>query len=233
MRGDHGAKHPLKLLVVDDDPKFRSYVQRGLEENDIQCVTAETAEAGLEKLGEEPACGFDLVLLDVMLPGRSGWEFLAEVRQRGFNVPVIFLTARHGVSERVQGFELGADDYVIKPFDFAELLARIKAVIRRRMDLPVLELRGLSLDLAGRTAEVEGRRFDLSPREFELLRVLIEARDEALSRTTLLRRVWHMEFDPGTNVVEVLVRRLRGKIGAHWIETVAGVGYRLGGVPAP
>ena len=218
----------MKLLIVDDDPKFRSYMQRGLRESDIECAVAESAEVGLEQLGEGPPCAFDLILLDVMLPGRSGWEFLSEIRERGFHVPVIFLTARHGVSERVQGFELGADDYVIKPFDFAELLARIKAVIRRRMDLPVLEVRGLVLDLAGRNVEVGGRRFDLSPREFELLRVLVEERESTLSRSVLLQRVWNMDFDPGTNVVEVLVRRLRTKIGSSWIVTVAGEGYRLG-----
>lgn len=203
-------------------------MQRGLRESDIECAVAETAEAGLEQLGETPPGPFDLVLLDVMLPGQSGWEFLQEIRDRGFHVPVIFLTARHGVSERVQGFELGADDYVIKPFDFAELLARIKAVIRRRMALPVLEVRGLVLDLAGRTVGVGGRRFDLSPREFEMLRALVEEREVALSRTALLRRVWNLDFDPGTNVVEVLVRRLRTKIGASWIVTVSGEGYRLG-----
>lgn len=221
----------MKLLVVDDDPKFRSYVQRGLRESDIECVVAETAEVGLQQLGESPPCAFDLVLLDVMLPGMSGWDFLAEIRERGFHVPVIFLTARHGVSERVQGFELGADDYVIKPFDFAELLARINAVIRRRMALPVLEVPGLRLDLAARTVEVSERRHDLSPREFELLRALVEQRGQTLSRPDLLRRVWNMDFDPGTNVVEVLVRRLRTKIGASWIATVVGEGYRLGSEP--
>jgi len=222
----------VKLLVVDDDPKFRSYVQRGLRESEIDCAVADSAEAGLTELGAAPPCAFDLILLDVMLPGRSGWEFLEEIRGRGFHVPVIFLTARHGLNERVQGFELGADDYVIKPFDFAELLARIKAVIRRRMALPVIEVGGLVLDLAARTVTLHDKRFDLTPREFELLRALVEGRERTLSRTELLRRVWNLQFDPGTNVVEVLVRRLRTKIGATWIDTVTGAGYRLGSGPS-
>jgi two-component system copper resistance phosphate regulon response regulator CusR len=217
----------LKLLVVDDDPKFRSYVRRGLEECDIDCTVAENAEDALELIGGAPPAPFDLVLLDVMLPTDSGWGVLQEMRGRGIDVPVIFLTARHSVSERLKGFELGADDYVIKPFAFAELLARIQAVVRRRLSLPVIEADDLSIDLGARVVRIGGRRVDLSPREFELLQVLATGSGEIFSREQLLRRVWDMDFDPGTNVVEVLVRRLRTKIGVERIETVVGKGYRL------
>lgn len=217
----------MKLLVVDDDPKFRSYMRRGLEECDIDCSVAENSDVALELIGSDAPAPFDLVLLDVMLPTDSGWEVLEQMRARGIDVPVIFLTARHSVNERLKGFDLGADDYVIKPFAFAELLARIQAVVRRRLSLPVFEIEDLSIDLGARVVHAAGRRVDLSPREFELLHVLAMDRGVTFSRDELLKRVWDMDFDPGTNVVEVLVRRVRAKIGSERIETVAGQGYRL------
>ena len=223
------AEQSLRVLVVDDDPKFLSYVSRGLEENRIACEVAESGEVGLERLAARPKGPFDLVLLDVMLPGMDGWEALERIRAEGHELPVIFLTARHSVNERVRGFELGADDYVVKPFAFVELLARVRAVVRRHRGLPQVEAFGLALDLATRSVQVKGRRIELSPREFELLHALAEARGEPLSRQQLLQRVWSMDFDPGTNVVPVLVRRLRGKLGAERIETVPRLGYRLVG----
>ena len=217
----------LRVLIVDDDPKFRATISRGLEEQDISCAVVESAEAGLETLGSVPPGTFDLALLDVMLPGSSGWDFLAEIRRQGFDLPVIFLTARHSVSERVRGFDLGADDYVIKPFAFAELLARVRAVVRRHYGLPQIQASGMALDLATRSVTIEGRRIDLSPREFELLHALASARGAPLSRKELLRRVWDIDFDPGTNVVQVSVRRLRSRIGEWRIETLPKQGYRL------
>jgi two-component system copper resistance phosphate regulon response regulator CusR len=225
--GSKPSEQTLRVLVVDDDPKFRSYVGRGLGENRIGCDAVETGEQALELLTQAPPGSYDLVLLDVMLPGLSGWETLERMRADGHDLPVIFLTARHSVNERVRGFDLGADDYVVKPFAFVELLARVRAVVRRHLDLPQVEAFGLGLDLATRSVTVKGRRIELSPREFELLHVLASARGEPLSRQELLRRVWSMDFDPGTNVVPVLVRRLRGKLGAHRIETVPKLGYRL------
>jgi DNA-binding response OmpR family regulator len=142
-------------------------------------------------------------------------------------MPVIFLTARHSVTERVRGFDLGADDYVVKPFAFTELLARMRAVMRRHYGLPQIEASGLALDLATRSVTVDGRRIDLSPREFELLHALASARGQPLSRKELLKRVWGIDFEPGTNVVQVLVRRLRAKIGERRIETLPKLGYRL------
>ena len=228
MTAIQASKEPaLRLLVVDDDPKFRGYISRGLVEHGIQCEVAESAEVALELLGRVPPGTFDLALLDVMLPGSSGWDLLAEIRSRGLDLPVVFLTARHSVSERVRGFDLGADDYVVKPFAFVELLARVRAVVRRHYGLPQIEVSGLALDLATRSVTVEGRRIDLSPREFELLHALGSARGEPLSRKELLKRIWSMDFDPGTNVVQVLIRRLRSRIGVQRIETVPKLGYRL------
>ncbi len=216
-----------RLLIVDDDPKLRDYVGRGLSENAIDSQAVGSAEEALELLADGLGEHFDLMLLDVMLPGLSGWELLERLRARGVELPVVFLTARHAVDERVQGLELGADDFVVKPFVFAELLARVRAVIRRHRELPNVEFAGLVLDLASRTVTVAGRRHELSPREFEVLHVLASARGEPVSRSTLLGDVWNLSFDPGTNVVEVLIRRLRSKIGKRRIQTIPKRGYFL------
>lgn len=218
----------MRVLIVDDDPKFRATIHRGLDEHGITCHEAgsvDEAEAAFEA-GLVP----DLVLLDVMMPDRTGWELLESFRAAGREVPVIFLTARHEVEERVRGLELGADDYVIKPFAFGELLARIQAVLRRRNTLPVLEVGDLRLDLAGRVVERGGKRVEMSAREFDFLRTLAENPGVTFTRKELLSRVWGIEFDPGTNVVDVLVARLRRKLaptGGSLIETVVGEGYRL------
>jgi two-component system copper resistance phosphate regulon response regulator CusR len=220
----------LKLLLVDDDPKFRGYMRRGLEESGMQVETAESGEQATAMLEVRGAGGFDLLLLDVMLPGSSGWDVLERMRMRGDPTPVIFLTARSAVEERVKGLRLGADDYVIKPFEFSELLARVEAV-RRRLEQPSrLFVRELCLDLARHTVECRGVRIDMSPREFELLLVLARARGRVLARAELLREVWGMGFDPGTNVVNVLVARLRRRLDP-WIpgliRTVVGEGYMI------
>lgn len=218
----------MRVLIVDDDPKFRATIHRGLDENGITCHEAgsvDEAEAVLRS-GLVP----DLILLDVMMPDRQGWELLTTIRDEEREVPVIFLTARHEVEERVRGLELGADDYVIKPFAFSELLARIQAVIRRRNTLPVLEVGDLRLDLAGRLVERGGKRIEMSAREFDFLRTLAEKPGVTHSRKELLSQVWGIEFDPGTNVVDVLVARLRRKLaptGGSLIDTVVGEGYRL------
>lgn len=217
----------MKLLLVDDDPKLRNYVQRGLEESGIECATAgDTVEA--RKLIDENGV-FDLILLDVMLPDRPGWDLLRDLREASVTTPVIFLTARHSVEERVKGLQLGADDYIIKPFDFGELLARIEAV-RRRAGPGHISIGDLQIDLAERTVLRGGRRIETSPKEFELLRCLAEAGGEVRSRADLLRDVWNIEFEPGTNVVEVSIARLRRKLdarGPRMIKTVVGKGYRL------
>jgi two-component system OmpR family response regulator len=218
----------MKLLVVDDDPKLRDYVSRGLEDCGIGCETAADTAAARELIRANGS-GFDLILLDVMLPDRPGWDLLRELREESITTPVIFLTARHSVEERVKGLQLGADDYIIKPFDFGELLARIEAVARRAGPVSIA-VGDLEIDPAERTVRRAGKDIAVSPKEFELLRCLAEADGEVRSKRDLLREVWGIDFDPGTNVVEVSIARLRRKVearGPRLIHTLVGRGYRL------
>jgi DNA-binding response OmpR family regulator len=222
----------LHILLIDDDPKFRTFAAAGLEEHGHDVETAADADQALGALAAAEAATFDVVLLDIMMPGTSGWDLLAAIRARGLTLPVIFVTAREAVDERVRGLKLGADDYVIKPFAFAELVARIDAVVRRQRtaELAFGELR---LDLLHRKATCGGRGIDLSPKEFDLLQALAEERGGILSRSELLRRIWGAELDPDTNVVDVHVGRLRRKLAAVEappIRTVRGAGYGLGAV---
>ena len=219
----------MRLLIVDDDPKLRNYVCAGLEQSGIEGVPAPDGQSALAIL-EDDARGFDLILLDVMMPEVTGWDLLADLRERGRETPVIFVTARDSVEERVRGLRLGADDYVIKPFAFQELIARIEVVIRRRKELPPVEVGDLKLDLARRQARRGETSIDLSPREFDLLLALVRAEGRTLSRTELLRDVWGIEGEPATNLVDVHIGRLRRKLDAHGpslIHTVRGEGYRL------
>jgi two-component system copper resistance phosphate regulon response regulator CusR len=220
----------VQVLIVDDDPKFGTHLGEGLEAHGIGSrVTTSAAEAlaAVHAPGSEPP---DLILLDVMMPERSGWEFLEELRANGHDTPVIFVTARRAVQDRVRGLHAGADDYILKPFEFDELLARIQAVLRRRAALPVIALRDVRVDLRRRVVERSGRRVELSPREFDVLRVLVENRGRVVSREELLRNVWGIEFDPQTNVVDTVVARLRRRVdhsGEPLIQTVVGSGYRI------
>jgi two-component system copper resistance phosphate regulon response regulator CusR len=220
----------MHLLLVDDDPKFRSFMQKGLQESGMQVETAESGERAVEVLAERGLGTFDLLLLDVMLPGSTGWDVLEEMRRRGDPTPVIFLTARSAVEERVKGLRLGADDYIIKPFEFSELLARIEAVRRRNAKPGSLAVGGLVLDLEHRAVDCRGVRIEMSPREFDLLLALARVKGRVLTRGELLEKVWGMDFDPGTNVVNVVVARLRRRLEA-WapdlIRTVVGEGYLL------
>ena len=220
----------MNILLVDDDPKFRSYMRQGLEESGLAVETVASAEAAQALLQSRSPGSFDLLLLDVMLPQSSGWNLLSWLRAQEDSTPVIFVTARGAVEERVRGLKLGADDYVIKPFEFSELLARIEAVRRRRAASSELAVGALRLDLERHTATCRGVRVEMSPREFDLLLVLARARGRVLSREELLSKVWGMHFDPGTNVVNVLVARLRRRL-EPWvpdaIRTVIGEGYAL------
>jgi len=176
------------------------------------------------------------MLLDISMPEQSGWEFLEELREAGEEIPVIFLTAHHTVEERVRGLRMGADDYVLKPFEGPELIARIEAVVRRRESLPVFTVGELRIDLGRRLVERGGERIEVSPREFDVLGELVQARGKILSKSDLLSRVWGMDFDPGTKVVEVQVARLRRKLGRNQpalIETVVGKGYRVATAALP
>ena len=222
----------MKILIVDDDPKLRACVSKGLETQGHFTVAAGSgleARSVLAAMAESP----DLILLDVMMPGGDGMSFLEELRRRGIETPVIFVSAARGVEDRVRGLRLGADDFLVKPFQFDELLARIEAVARRRAPALVYEIGDVRIDPLRRTVERGGARVDLSPKEFDLLRTLAEARGRTLSRVELLRIVWGIHFDPQTNVVDALVARLRRRIDrseTSLIETVVGEGYRM--VPA-
>jgi DNA-binding response OmpR family regulator len=221
----------LHVLLVDDDPKFRSFACSGLQESGFECTAAANAQealAALEARGDD-AGSFDAILLDIMMPGMSGWDLLERIRDLQPDAPIIFVTARESVDERVRGLRMGADDYIIKPFAFSELLARIGAVVRRRQSA-VLRVFGLRLDLLERRASVDDTPIELSPKEFDLLRVLVDRKDEVLSRRALLQEVWHTDRDPGTNVVEVHVTRLRRKLasaGGPMIRNIRGSGYAL------
>lgn len=219
---------PLKILVVDDDPKFRAFVARGLSESGMPCQTAGSGEEGLAQLRKN---AYDLVLLDVMLPGIQGWELLEVARSEGIDVPVIFVTARDALDERIKGLHLGADDYVVKPFAFAELVARIHAVLRRRTEGAQRHIRDLEIDYIEGTVSRGGTSIDLTRMEFALLRQLAEHEGQTITRSSLLRSVWGMNFDPETNLVDVHIRRLRKKLdepfATRLIHTVRGSGYVL------
>jgi two-component system, OmpR family, copper resistance phosphate regulon response regulator CusR len=218
----------LNVLVVDDDPKYRTYMKKGLTESGLVCSLAPDGESALALLRKQR---FDLVLLDVMMPGIQGWDVLEAMRAEGIDTPVIFITARDAVDERVRGLKAGGDDYIVKPFAFNELVARIHVVMRRNKKETVAKVADLEVDLLTHKATREGRPIDLTPTEFSLLRALMEKRGEPLTRTELLQSVWNIDFDPGTNVVEVQVRRLRRKIDDPFskplIQTVRGVGYAI------
>jgi len=204
-----------------------------LQEN---AVLADIAANGVDGLHLAMTQAYDLIVLDMMLPGIDGWSILELIRREKPSLPVLCLTARDGVEDRVRGLELGADDYVVKPFAFSELLARIRVILRRVQGVQpqrdtVLQIADLELDLLGRKATRGGQRIDLTLKEFSLLALLLRRTGEALSRTVLAEQVWDMHFDSDTNVVDVAVRRLRAKIDADFthklIHSVRGVGYVL------
>ncbi|QEY62464.1 response regulator [Metapseudomonas lalkuanensis] len=221
----------MKLLIVEDEPKTGQFLRQGMTEAGL---AADLATNGLDGRDLALAGGYDLIILDVMLPGLDGWQVLRSLRQAGLQVPVLFLTARDAVEERVHGLELGADDYLIKPFAFAELLARVRTLLRRGASAPQetsLDLGDLHLDLLSRRVERGGRRIDLTTKEFALLEFLLRRQGEVLPKTLIAAEVWDMHFDSETNVIEVAVRRLRAKLDDDFptklIHTVRGMGYVL------
>lgn len=215
-----------QILIVDDEERIAAFVARGLQSAGY-ATHVESRGAGIADLvaGDE----FGLVILDVGLPDIDGFDVLRDIRRRGCPIPVIMLTARTAVRDRVAGLDGGADDYVTKPFSFEELLARVRSRLRvsTQAEPLVLHHRGLSLDLRTRRAIVEGREVDLSAREFSLAEAFLRNAGAVLSREQLLSAVWGYDFDPGSNVVDVYVRYLRRKVGGDRIETVRGMGYRL------
>jgi len=220
----------MRILVVEDERKTSDYLKKGLSENGHVVDLAHHGEDGLHLAMTEP---YDLVVLDIQLPGRDGWSILQSLRRAGRQVPVLILTASDKVEERVRGLDLGADDYLVKPFAFSELLARVRSILRRGPTRQPEQLRvaDLELDLPRHKAARAGQRLDLTPKEFALLALLARRRGEVLSRTLISELVWEMHFDSDTNVVDVAVRRLRAKVDDPFpqklIRTVRGVGYLL------
>ncbi|SFW26290.1 two component heavy metal response transcriptional regulator, winged helix family [Pseudomonas sp. NFACC09-4] len=221
----------MKLLIVEDQTKTGQYLRQGLSEAGFN---AELVADGIT--GQQLALSgeYALLILDVMLPGRDGWQILQAVRGAGLDTPVLFLTARDAVQDRVHGLELGADDYLVKPFAFSELLARVRSLLRRGGSSPQetsLQLADLRLDLIRRRVERSGRRIDLTAKEFALLEMLLRRQGEVLPKSLIASQVWDMNFDSDTNVIEVAIRRLRIKIDDEFpsklIHTVRGMGYVL------
>ncbi|MGH8382502.1 heavy metal response regulator transcription factor [Pseudomonas sp.] len=221
----------MKLLLAEDEPRIGIYVQQGLNEAgfNVDLVTS-----GTNALQHALSEAYDLLILDVTMPGLDGWEVLRMVRAAGKHVPVLFLTARDRVEDRVKGLELGADDYLIKPFAFSELLARVRSLLRRGSNAPAqshIKIADLEVDLMKRRALRGGKRIDLTAKEFALLELLLRRRGEVLPKSLIASQVWDINFDSDTNVIEVAIRRLRAKIDDDFdlklISTVRGMGYML------
>jgi len=223
----------MRILVVEDEAKTADYLRKGLSESGYG---VEVALNGLDGQHLVQEFEFDLIILDVMLPGLDGWQLLQIIRRR-HDTPVLFLTARDAIEDRVKGLELGADDYLIKPFSYAELLARVRTLLRRGPPREVehFQVADLALDLLKRKVSRAGDRLNLTNKEFALLHLLLSRQGEVLSRALIASHVWQMNFDSDTNVVDVAIRRLRAKIDDPYrlklIHTVRGMGYRLD-VPA-
>lgn len=221
----------MKILIVEDELKTGDYLKQGLTEAGFMVDLARDGVDGLHFALTE---NYDLAILDVMLPGIDGWGVLAGIRRSGKDMPVMFLTARDAVDDRVKGLELGADDYLLKPFAFSELLARVRTLLRRGGKAPTdpfLRAANLELDLLRRRVSRAGQRIDLTAKEFALLELLLRRQGEVLPRSLIASQVWDMNFDSDTNVIEVAMRRLRAKVDDAFepklIRTVRGMGYVL------
>ena len=221
----------MRILVVEDEPKTGDYLKQGLTEAGFM---VDLARDGLDGLHLALTEAYDLAVLDVMLPGIEGWQVLQGIRKAGKDMPVLFLTARDSVDDRVKGLELGADDYLVKPFAFSELLARVRTLLRRgskTKEADVLRAADLELDLIRRRVTRAGKKIDLTSKEFSLLELLLRRQGEVLPRSLIASQVWDMNFDSDTNVIEVAIRRLRAKVDDSFelklIHTVRGMGYVL------
>ncbi|MBF6649785.1 heavy metal response regulator transcription factor [Methylobacter sp. BlB1] len=221
----------MRILIVEDEPKIGDYLRQGLTEVGF---VVDLARDGLDGLHLALTEAYDLAILDVMLPGIDGWQVLQGIRRAGKNMPVLFLTARDSVDDRVKGLELGADDYLVKPFAFSELLARVRTLLRRGgmiKEPEFLRAADLELDLMRRRVTRSGKKINLTSKEFALLELLLRRQGEVLPRSLIASQVWDMNFDSDTNVIEVAIRRLRAKVDdglePKLIHTVRGMGYVL------
>src|SRR3954447_4133639 len=221
----------MRALIIEDDQTIADFVARGLREAGFAVDVAADGDAGLELASTEP---YDAAIVDLMLPKRDGLSVIDELRRRGRSTPVLILSARRTVDDRVRGLQAGGDDYLTKPFAFAELLARVQALVRRATRSPeptTLTVGDLSLDLLSRRVTRSGTAIELRPREFALLEYLMRNAGKVVSKTMILSHVWEYNFDPQTNIVDVLVSRLRDKIDRPFekkmLQTVRGVGYVL------
>jgi two-component system copper resistance phosphate regulon response regulator CusR len=222
----------MKLLIVEDEKKTGKYLKKGLTESSFRVDLAINGIDGLHKAISEE---YDLIILDVMLPKLNGWQVLQTLRSSKINIPVLMLTARDQIEDRVKGLELGADDYLVKPFAFVELLARIRNILRRNSpsskDETIIQIENLQLDLLRRRVYRNSEAINLTAKEFSLLELLMQRKGEVLSRSLIASQVWDMNFDSDTNIIDVAIRRLRNKVDKPFepklIHTIRGMGYVL------
>ncbi len=222
----------MRILLIEDEKKTAAFLAKGLRESDFTVEVAGDGEAGLKLAqGETP---WDLLIVDVMLPKKDGWAVVGELRASGSRTPVLFLTARDRVEDRVKGLELGADDYLVKPFAFSELMARVRSLLRRATPAPadeVLRMADLEMDTQRNRATRGGVALNLTPKEFLLLGHLVRAGGEVVTRAEIVAHVWDIGFVPDTNVVDVVVRRMRAKVDDPFevklVRTIRGVGYAI------
>jgi len=218
------------ILIVEDELKTGTYLRQGLQEAGYNVTLVNDGLQGLEHILKQR---YDLIILDIMLPSMDGWDILRQMRMARHEEPVLFLTAKDNISEKIRGLDLGADDYLLKPFDFAELLARIRTQLRRNRSQTggILTIADLTIDVARRSVSRSRKRIHLSSKEFSLLELLLQRRGEVLPRNLLSSLVWNINFESDTNVIDVAVRRLRSKIDDDFspklIHTVRGIGYVL------
>jgi two-component system copper resistance phosphate regulon response regulator CusR len=226
----------MRIFVVEDDERLASVIARGLRKHSYAVDVASDGETAIFQAETNE---YDLLVLDVMIPRHDGFDVCRSLRENGFAAPILFLTARDSVADRVRGLELGGDDYLVKPFDFDELVARVRALMRRRHVLrsAVLAVADLTLDTATRTASRAGRAIDLTAKEYSVLEYLMENPGRVVSRTELAEHAWDHSYDPFSNVIDVYIRRLRRKLDAGepvpLIRTRRGAGYVLTDAPEP
>jgi DNA-binding response OmpR family regulator len=213
----------MRLLLIEDDPQLGKALYQGLKQ-EYTADWFKTAEEGGAIIDSTP---YDIIVLDINLPGMSGLEWLQSLRSRKVDIPVLLLTARDAPSQRVEGLDAGADDYLVKPFDFDELLARIRALLRRKGDYQetVLHYKNIAMDLAGRTVSKDGEMVSLSGKEFDILRLLLENVGRCLSREQIEKKIYNWDDEFGSNTVEVHISAIRRKLGKELIKTMRGIGY--------